>query len=95
MRDAGLPVDCIYPEGAIYVSLQLKLVGKRIDGVTIQDNDTIRSLLLDKAGVGVVPFQAFGLERETGWFRLSVGAISMQEIAEVFPRIRAMLEQIS
>lgn len=95
MRDAGLPVDCIYPDGAIYVSLQLKLVGKRLDGMVIQDNDAIRSLLLDRAGVGVVPFQAFGLERETGWFRLSVGATSMQDIAEMFPRIRALLEQVS
>ncbi len=95
MREAGLPVDCIYPEGAIYVSLQLKLIGKRVDGRVIEDNDTIRLLLLDKAGVAVVPFQAFGLERETGWFRLSVGAVSMQDIAEMFPRIRAMLELVS
>ena len=95
MREAGLPVDCIYPEGAIYVSLQLKLIGKRVGGRVIETNDDIRLLLLDKAGVAVVPFQAFGLERETGWFRLSVGAVSMEDIAAMFPRIRAMLAAIS
>lgn len=95
MRDAGLPVDCIYPEGAIYVSLQLQLIGKRMDGRVIEDNDTIRSLLLEKAGVAVVPFQAFGLEKETGWFRLSIGAVSMADISEMFPRIRALLQQVS
>ena len=95
MRETGLPVDCIYPEGAIYVSLQLELIGKHVDGRLIETNDAIRLLLLDKAGVAAVPFQAFGLERETGWFRLSVGAVSMQDIAEMFPRIRAMLEQVS
>ncbi|HEY5086597.1 MAG TPA: aminotransferase class I/II-fold pyridoxal phosphate-dependent enzyme [Gemmatimonadaceae bacterium] len=95
MRDAGLPVDCIYPEGAIYVSLQLQLIGKHMDGRVIKDNDTIRSLLLEKAGVAVVPFQAFGLEKETGWFRLSIGAVSMQQIAEMFPRIRALLQLVS
>lgn len=94
MREAGLPVDCIYPDGAIYVSLQLKLVGKRIDGRLIEDNETIRSLLLEKTGVAVVPFQAFGLERQTGWFRLSIGAVSMQEIEEIFPRVRALLKQV-
>lgn len=94
MRDEGLPVDVLCPDGAIYVSLQLKLKGKRIGGRVIEDNEAIRSLVLEKTGVAVVPFQAFGLMRETGWFRLSVGAVSMDEIAEVFPRIRALLEQI-
>ena len=39
-------------------------------------NEDIRRLLLQHAGVAMVPFQAFGLEREDGWFRLSVGAVS-------------------
>ena len=87
-------MDVLCPDGAIYVSLQLKLKGKRIGGRVIEDNEAIRSLVLEKTGIAVVPFQAFGLMRETGWFRLSVGAVSMDEIAEVFPRIRALLEQI-
>jgi aspartate aminotransferase len=91
MRAEGLPVDCIYPEGAIYLSLQLKLHGKRISGRSIDSNETIRALLLERAGVAVVPFQAFGLQDETGWFRLSIGAVSMQEIREIFPRVRALL----
>ncbi len=93
MRQDGLPVDCIYPDGAIYVSLQLRLHGKRIGGCMIESNEAIRSLLLEKAGVAVVPFQAFGLEAETGWFRLSVGSVSMEEIVELFPRVRALLSE--
>jgi aspartate aminotransferase len=94
MREEGLPVDCIYPDGAIYVSLQLRLRGKRIGGHTVENNEMIRSLLLERAGVAVVPFQAFGLQDETGWFRLSVGAVSMQDIAELFPRVRALLSEV-
>jgi aspartate aminotransferase len=94
MRTEGLPVDCIYPEGAIYLSLQLRLHGKRIAGCRIDSNEEIRSLLLERAGVAVVPFQAFGLEDETGWFRLSVGAVSMREIREIFPRVRALLNEM-
>ena len=41
-----------------------------------------------------MPFQAFGLDEETGWFRLSVGAVSMEEIAEMFPRMRALLDRV-
>lgn len=95
MRDEGLPVDVLCPDGAIYVSLQLKLRGKSADGRVLADNEAIRSFVLEKAGVAVVPFQAFGLREESGWFRLSVGALSMEEIADVFPRLRSLLSQIS
>jgi aspartate aminotransferase len=95
MRDEGLPIDVLCPDGAIYVSLQLKLRGKKFAGTTLDDNEAIRSLVLKEAGVAMVPFQAFGLMQETGWFRLSVGAVSMEEIADVFPRLRALLSKIS
>ena len=95
MRDEGLPVDVLCPDGAIYVSLQLKLKGKKFAGNVLETNEAIRALVLKEAGVAVVPFQAFGLMQETGWFRLSVGALSMEEIAEVFPRLRNLLSQVS
>ena len=72
MREAGLPVRAIAPQGAIYLSVQFDLVGK----AGLKTNDEIRKLLLEKAGFAVVPFQAFGLKDDTGWFRLSVGAVS-------------------
>ena len=62
----------------------------------ISDNETIRRLLLDRAGMGVVPFQAFGYPGETGWFRISVGAVSPETISRMLPRARdlmAALEQ--
>jgi aspartate aminotransferase len=95
MREAGYPVDCINPQGAIYLSLRLELVGRTLGGVRLDGNEAIRQLLLDRAGLAVVPFQAFGLEDETGWFRLSVGAVSMEEIDEVFPRVPALLDDLS
>jgi len=95
MRDEGLPVDVLCPDGAIYVSLQLKLRGKRAGGQVLQDNEAIRAIVLDQTGVAIVPFQAFGLMRETGWFRLGVGAVSMEEIAEALSRIRQLLSHIT
>jgi aspartate aminotransferase len=94
MRDEGLPIDVLCPDGAIYVSLQLKLRGRKLAGKTLDDNEAIRSLVLKEAGVAMVPFQAFGLTQESGWFRLSVGAVSMEEIADVFPRLRKLLAEL-
>ncbi len=94
MRGDGLPVDAIHPQGAIYLSLRLDWIGRRLDGRVLDDNEAIRSALLAEAGLAVVPFQAFGLEGDDGWFRISVGAVSTEEIADALPRLRALTERI-
>jgi aspartate aminotransferase len=91
MKREGLPVDAIAPQGAIYLSVRFDLIGSSLRGRALATNEDIRRLLLEGAGLGVVPFQAFGLREETGWFRLSVGAVSMADIDAAFPRIRALL----
>jgi aspartate aminotransferase len=83
MRTDGLPVEVIAPQGAIYLSVRIALPGRT--------NEETRKLLLDRAGLALVPFQAFGLREESGWFRISVGAVSLQEIDEALPRVRAAL----
>jgi aspartate aminotransferase len=84
MHIDGLNVRAIAPQGAIYLSAQF-----RRDGVTT--NEEMRRLLLEKAGFAAVPFQAFGLKEESGWFRLSVGAVSPDDIRRGLDRVRAAL----
>jgi aspartate aminotransferase len=90
MKAAGLPVDAIDPQGAIYLSVRFDLIGKK--GLTT--NEQIRKLLLDEAGFAMVPFQAFGLFEENGWFRLSVGAVGEKEIEAALPRVEAALRKL-
>jgi aspartate aminotransferase len=54
----------------------------------LRTNDEIRRYLLKAAGFGVVPFQAFGVPEDSGWFRLSVGAVSLADIENVLPVLR-------
>jgi aspartate aminotransferase len=91
----GYPVASINPQGAIYFSACFDLRGRSFDGQKISTDEDIRTLLLQQAGVAVVPFTAFGVKGDTGWFRLSAGAVSMDELREMFPRIRSLLDQIS
>jgi aspartate aminotransferase len=93
LRKAGYPVESIPPQGAIYLSARVGLIGKTVDGKTLRTNEEIRQFLLEAAGIAVVPFQAFGLREETGWFRLSVGALPPADIAPMFPRLRAALDR--
>ncbi len=95
MKRDGLPVDAIAPQGAIYLSARFNLLGKAVRGREVRSNEDIRRLLLEAAGLAIVPFQAFGLKEETGWFRLSVGAVSVEEIEAAFPRLRALLSDVA
>lgn len=86
MADAGLPVRDIAPQGAIYLSVQFRLPGRT--------NDEVRRYLLEQAGFAMVPFQAFGLAGDNGWFRLSVGAVSLADIDAALPRVEAALRKV-
>ncbi len=92
MRASGLPVEAIAPQGAIYLSARFALTGRVApDGTQLDSDDAVRHYLLRAAGVAVVPFQAFGVTRDTGWFRLSVGAVSPEQIDRMLPRLRAAI----
>lgn len=94
LKSEGYPVDSINPQGAIYFSACFRLHGRSVDGVRIETDEDIRKLLLERAGAAVVPFQAFGVRGETGWFRLSAGAVSMDELRQLFPRIKDLLDEV-
>lgn len=95
LRNSGHPVDAIQPMGAIYLSARFALNGRRTrSGETLQTNEDIRRYLLAEAGLAAVPFQAFGAKHDTGWFRLSVGAVSPHEIEAMLPRLRAALDAL-
>ena len=96
LRESGLPLDAIPPMGAIYLSARFPLHGWRTPaGGVLTTNEQIRHYLLDAAGLAVVPFQAFGMREETGWFRLSVGAVSVDEIRAMFGRLGPALAALA
>lgn len=92
MQRAGLPVECIRPQGAIYVSARFALHGMRTpDGDTLETDEDVRRYLLNAAGFAVVPFGAFGAAGDRGWFRLSIGVSSVAQLEELMPRIETAL----
>jgi aspartate aminotransferase len=95
MKAQGLPVDSIPPMGAIYLTARVHPFGRSTPGgEPLATNEGVRRFLLQEAGVAVVPFQAFGSQDEDGWFRLSVGAASEEEIAAALPRLAAALQSL-
>jgi aspartate aminotransferase len=92
MKAAGHPVDNIDPQGAIYLSARFALHGQTIKGRTLTTDADICNLLLEEAGVAVVPFTAFGYPEGSGWVRFSVGAVTEQDVSDAIDRLRALLE---
>jgi aspartate aminotransferase len=86
---AGLPVSHLPPAGALYLSARFDLVTR------LGDNRAIRRYLLEEAGFAMVPFHAFGTRDDNGWFRLSVGAVGVDEIAAATERVAAALARVA
>jgi aspartate aminotransferase len=94
MRGRGVEVDAVPPEGTLYLSVRFPL-GGTVRGRLLRSNEDVRKLLLEEAGVAVVPFQAFALPHEDGWFRLSVGAVSLAAIEQGLVRMEQVLGEIA
>lgn len=90
-RLSALSIPHIAPQGAIYLSVQFALFGRPgVSGAPMTTNEDIRIFLLDKAGIAVVPFQAFEMPEESGWFRISVGAVSVTSLDAALNRLEAL-----
>jgi aspartate aminotransferase len=88
MREQGLPVDAIAPQGAIYLSFRVDLIGRGFE-----TNEAIRAYILQEAGMAVVPFQAFDMPEESGWFRISIGAVGLDELDGCMSRLEAAISR--
>jgi aspartate aminotransferase len=96
LRARGLPVESIPPMGAIYLTAQFGLAGRRAPGgPPMRTNDDVRRFLLEAAGIAVVQFQAFGCTGEDFWFRLSVGAVTEADIDDALPRLESALSSLA
>jgi aspartate aminotransferase len=92
MKRRGLPVDSLEPMGAIYLTARIDPFGRRTrQGTKLATSEEIRRYVLDEAGIGIVPFRAFGVATDEGWFRLSIGAVSLAEIQAALPRLETAL----
>lgn len=87
-----LGVQHLVPQGAIYLSVRFDLFGRPgADGQPMRTNEDIRRWLLAKAGLAVVPFQAFDKPEDDGWFRISVGAVSPAQLRDGMARLAEAL----
>jgi aspartate aminotransferase len=96
LKKEGLPIDAIAPEAAIYLTIKIDLAGRKTaDGKIISDQSETTAYVLNNAGLAVVPFYAFGADRSSAWYRLSVGTCKKEEIDEMIDKLREALKKVN
>jgi aspartate aminotransferase len=95
LKEAGLPVDAVAPEAAIYLTIKIEGVGKKAGDTLLQTQADVTSYILNNAGLAVVPFYAFGAHKSSPWYRLSVGTCRKEEIGKMIARLKSALEALA
>jgi aspartate aminotransferase len=96
LKSKGFAVDAIAPMAAIYLTVQFDLKGKRRpDGQLIESTTDITLYLLNEAHLAVVPFNAFGADKESTWYRLSVGTASLEDVQQSIHHLEIALSKLS
>jgi aspartate aminotransferase len=95
LKAKGFAVDAIAPQAAIYLTVQINLVGKTTTaGKILEHQKEVTAYLLEVASLAIVPFSAFGASANSNWYRLSVGTCKKEEIDEMLAKLRQALEKL-
>jgi aspartate aminotransferase len=95
MKQEGYPVDAISPMAAIYLTIRFSLKGKMNGNQEIKTTADMTSFLLEHASLAIVPFAAFGADKESEWYRLSVGTCHLDTIPQMFSNLRKALDKLT
>jgi len=95
IKKSGYDVDAIYPQGALYLTVKLNLVGKKTeDGKVLKTIDDVLGYVLEEGKIALVPFYAFGAKMDSPWFRLSVGTCSKVEANIAVLMLKEAIEKL-
>lgn len=93
LKNAGYPVDAVNPQAAIYLTVKIDLTGKKLsDGTELKNQQEVTSYILNKAGIALVPFSAFGAAANSPWYRLSVGTCKEEDISDMLAALKSALD---
>jgi aspartate aminotransferase len=96
LKNEGFTVDAVAPQAAIYLTIQIDLTGKKTaEGMLLETQADVTAYILNEAKIAVVPFYAFGADKNSNWYRLSVGTCKTEEIDEMLMQLKEALKKLS
>jgi aspartate aminotransferase len=95
LKNQGFPVDSIAPQAAIYLTIKIDLKGKKTaNGKLLTRQGEVTAYILNEAKLAVVPFSAFGANRESPWYRLSVGTCHLKDIPDMIGNLKEAMQKL-
>jgi aspartate aminotransferase len=95
LKNKGFSIDAVEPQAAIYLTIKIDLAGKSLpNGGTLHTQEDVSAYILSEAKLAIVPFYAFGAERTSTWYRLSIGTCKKEEIKEMLGMLEDALARL-
>jgi aspartate aminotransferase len=95
LKEKGYAVDAVAPQAGLYLTVRFDVVGKFFNDKVLEQQSEVTDFLLSEAKLAVVPFYAFGANRQSPWYRLSVGTCKKEEIDEMLGSLENALQQLN
>ncbi|MBK9272449.1 MAG: aminotransferase class I/II-fold pyridoxal phosphate-dependent enzyme [Saprospiraceae bacterium] len=90
LKMEGFPVEVVKPQGAIYLTVRFPWKGLSYgQGLSFESQSTVTEFLLKQCHWAIVPFMAFGADKESDWYRISVGTIDLTMIPDMLDLLKA------
>lgn len=94
MKNNGINVDVIRAEAAIYLTVKIDIVGRSFEGKTLDKQADVTQFLLDTIGIALVPFNCFGSNAESPWYRVSIGTSNLADLTYIFDKMENIFSQL-
>ena len=95
LKQKGYTVDAVAPQAAMYLTVLIDLKNKTTsDGKKLETQEDVTDYVLSEAKLALVPFYAFGGERTSPWYRLSVGTCKYEQLDAMFEKLESALSKL-
>jgi len=94
LHTKGYAVEAIVPQAAIYLTLKFDLKGKSFQGQLLENQADVTQFLLGNVGLALVPFNCFGADAQSPWYRISVGTCKLEDLDIIFTNLEQALAQL-
>ncbi|RYE00234.1 MAG: aminotransferase class I/II-fold pyridoxal phosphate-dependent enzyme [Sphingobacteriales bacterium] len=95
LKAKGYPIDAIAPQAAIYMTIKIDLKGRSYKGKPFSNQEEVTQFLMDEVGIALVPFYCFGADKESPWYRISVGTARIEDLEKVFRKMEMVFAQLN
>ncbi len=94
LKEKGYNVDCITPQAAMYLTIKFDLVGKYADGKLLHHQKDVTEYILNEAKLAIVPFTAFGGDKSSPWYRMSIGTCVKSEVPAMLSQLETAIQKL-